>query len=83
MAHLLLLCFLLLLNFFLDLWIDLKEPVLVEAADSLLDVEGALLQHLFEFGGLAELTFDNLLVDIVCNGLFVLVGEESVQRLMF
>lgn len=46
MDHLLLLCLLYLLDFLLHLWVDFKEAVPVEAADSLVDIESAVPKHL-------------------------------------
>ena len=81
-THLLLELFFVPFNFVLHFRIHFKESVLMEAVDSLLNIQRALPQHGFEFRLLAELAQYYLLVDVVCDGFLVLVGHEGFEILM-
>jgi hypothetical protein len=81
-AHLLLHLLLVSFDFVLYFGVNFEEAVLVEAVDSLFNIQGALPQHGLKFRLLAELTQHYLLVDVVCNCFLVLVGHEGFEILM-
>lgn len=81
-THLLLHLLLVPLDFVFDFGIHFEEAVLVEAVDSLLNIQRALPQHRLKFRLLTEFTQHDLLVDVVRDGFLVLVGHEGFEILM-
>lgn len=81
-AHLLLHLFLVSFDLLLYFGIHFEESVLVEAVDSLLNIQGAVPQHRLELRLLAKFTQNYLLIDVVCYGFLVLVRHEGFEILV-
>ena len=54
----------------------------MEATDPLLNIQSAMLQHGLKLRLLAKIIPNDLLVNIIGNGFFVLVGEEGCEVLV-